>query len=350
MRSWPWFTPPFSPSNAPAGSCTVQVVLDDPLRRPGRPVDDWFAARTSAIDDWSVESLRGLKAGRRISVVLPALDEEATVGDIVATIRADLAPGAMTWSTTSSWSTAAHATRPPPSRQPAAPGWSRCPTSCRTSRRGRGKGEAMWRGVAATDADLVVFVDADLKSFDSRFVVALLGPLLSDPSIQFVKAAYDRPPTDPAVPSNGGGRVTELMARPLISAFWPDLSGVLQPLAGEYAAQARPAAHAAVPVRLRRRPRPAARRLPHDRARRHRPGRPAPALASPLRPARRSAGWPPRSCTPRSTAWSTTAGCPADLDVATLLWQPDRVEGGVRTARHVSRHRRAAAAARGIET
>ena len=83
----------------------------------------------------------------------------------------------------------------------------------------------------------------------------------TDPTIQFVKAAYDRPPTDPAVPSNGGGRVTELMARPLISAFWPELSGVLQPLAGEYAARREPAAPAAVPLRVRRRHRPAARRV-----------------------------------------------------------------------------------------
>jgi glucosyl-3-phosphoglycerate synthase len=100
-----------------------------------------------------------------------------------------------------------------------------------------GKGEAMWRGVAATDADVVVFVDADLESFDPGFVVALLGPLLADPDVAFVKAAYDRPPLDPSVPSNGGGRVTELMARPWLSAFWPELAGVLQPLAGEYAAR-----------------------------------------------------------------------------------------------------------------
>jgi glucosyl-3-phosphoglycerate synthase len=82
-----------------------------------------------------------------------------------------------------------------------------------------------------------VFVDADLESFDPGFVVALLGPLLVDPGVQFVKAAYDRPPIDPSVPSNGGGRVTELMARPWLSAFWPELGGVLQPLAGEYAAR-----------------------------------------------------------------------------------------------------------------
>jgi glucosyl-3-phosphoglycerate synthase len=101
----------------------------------------------------------------------------------------------------------------------------------------RGKGEAMWRGVAATEADLVVFVDADLESFDSQFVVALLGPMLASPDIEFVKAGYARPPLDPHQPTVGGGRVTELMARPLLNAFWPDLTGILQPLAGEYAAR-----------------------------------------------------------------------------------------------------------------
>jgi glucosyl-3-phosphoglycerate synthase len=220
---------------SPEWSCTVPEVPDFPP--PGHPVDDWFATHTSAIDDWSVDALRPHKGTQRISVVLPARDEESTVGDIVATIRADLAAGrgdlvdevvvvdsgsqdATAEVAASNGARVVRLTDVLPQFAPR-----------------RGKGEAMWRGVAATDADLVVFVDADLRSFDSRFVVALLGPLLTNPSTQFVKAAYDRPPTDPSVPSNGGGRVTELMARPLISAFWPELSGVLQPLAGEYAAR-----------------------------------------------------------------------------------------------------------------
>jgi glucosyl-3-phosphoglycerate synthase len=204
----------------------------------GNLVDDWFATRTSAIDDWSVDQLRGAKAGQRIAVVLPARDEEATVGDIVANIRGDLATGPgdlvddiIVVDSGSSDATAAVAAARGArvvALTDVLPAFPPRP----------GKGEAMWRGVAATDANLIVFVDADLQSFDSRFVVALLGPLLTDASVGFVKAAYDRPPTDPAIPSNGGGRVTELMARPLISAFWPDLGGVLQPLAGEYAARA----------------------------------------------------------------------------------------------------------------
>jgi len=309
------------------------VVHDrDDTSRPNR-VEDWFATRTSSIDDWSVDGVRERKDGRRIAVILPALDEEDTVGEIVAGIRAELAsaPGDLVDEVIVVDSGSADRT----AAVAAANG-------ARVLAAGdvlpvfaprRGKGEAMWRGVAATDADLVVFVDADLQSFDPRFVVALLGPLLSDPAIQFVKAAYDRPPTDPAVPSNGGGRVTELMARPLISAFWPELSGVLQPLAGEYAAR-----------------RDLLYRLPfrcgfgvdlgllldayravgldglaqvdlHRRWHRH----------SDLPSLGRMAAEVMHTALDRLI---DQGRLPADLDPATVLWQPDRVEGGVRTSRH----------------
>jgi glucosyl-3-phosphoglycerate synthase len=213
------------------------VVPAGPFPDRRQPVDDWFAARTSSVDDWSADQLRTLKSTQRVAVVLPALDEEETVGSIVASIRADLATGPgdlvddlIVVDSGSSDATAVVAA----SNGARVVALTDVLTDFAPR---RGKGEALWRGVASTDADLVVFVDADLQSFDSRFVVALLGPLLTDPATMFVKAAYDRPSSNPAVPSNGGGRVTELMARPLISAFWPQLSGVLQPLAGEYAAR-----------------------------------------------------------------------------------------------------------------
>jgi glucosyl-3-phosphoglycerate synthase len=99
-----------------------------------------------------------------------------------------------------------------------------------------GKGEALWKSLHVTSGDLLVFIDADLVAFDPRFVVGLLGPLLTDPTVGYVKALYDRPltTTDGIVPS-GGGRVTELVARPLLNAFWPELAGFVQPLSGEYA-------------------------------------------------------------------------------------------------------------------
>jgi len=296
-------------------------------------VDDWFAAHTSDIGDWSADELRTLKTTQRIAVVLPALDEEETVGDIVARIRADLATGEgdlvdeiIVVDSDSRDGTAAVAAA----------------NGARVVALGdvlghlrsrRGKGEAMWRGLAATDADLVVFVDADLQSFDARFVVALLGPLLTDSSTRFVKAAYDRPPTDPSVPSNGGGRVTELMARPWIATFWPELSGVLQPLAGEYAARAD--LLRAMPFRcgygvdlgllldayrvvgldgL-------AQVDLHRRWHRH----------SDLASLGRMAAEVMHTAIDRL---ESEGRLPADLVRATTLLQPDRTEGGVRTSRH----------------
>jgi glucosyl-3-phosphoglycerate synthase len=101
-----------------------------------------------------------------------------------------------------------------------------------------GKGDAMWRALAAARGDLVAYVDADSVDFDPAFVTGLFGPLICSPDdVQFVKAAYRRPFTagDVVVP-DGGGRVSQLTARPLLDAFYPDLAGLVQPLSGEVAA------------------------------------------------------------------------------------------------------------------
>src|SRR5690242_7036592 len=100
----------------------------------------------------------------------------------------------------------------------------------------QGKGEALWKGVAATTGDLVVFVDGDLYDFTTDYVTGLLGPLLTDPAVAYVKGFYHRPLNGAAGSEpEGGGRVTELVARPLLNMFWPELAGFVQPLAGEYA-------------------------------------------------------------------------------------------------------------------
>ena len=96
---------------------------------------------------------------------------------------------------------------------------------------GHGKGEAMWKSLHASAGELVIWVDADIRNFDPSFVVSLLGPLLADPGIDFVKGHYRRPEAD----GIGGGRVTELLARPLLAQYFPEISGFAQPLAGEYA-------------------------------------------------------------------------------------------------------------------
>jgi glucosyl-3-phosphoglycerate synthase len=102
-----------------------------------------------------------------------------------------------------------------------------------------GKGEALWKSLFVTEGDLLVFVDADLTQWGPHFVTGLLGPLLTcDPDVLLVKGFYARVATrsDGSV-STEGGRVTELVARPLLSLWWPELSGVVQPLAGEWAAR-----------------------------------------------------------------------------------------------------------------
>jgi glucosyl-3-phosphoglycerate synthase len=200
-------------------------------------VHRWLRRRTYTAASWTAAGLAEAKRaqGSTVSVVLPALDEEATVGAIVRAIRAELVERdqlvdeVVVVDSGSSDRTAAVAR---------AAGARVVDTGTVLPDHGRvpGKGEALWKALHATSGDLVVFVDADLVGFDPQYVVGLVGPLLTDPGIGYVKALYDRPltTTEGIVPS-GGGRVTELLARPLLNAFWPELSGFVQPLSGEYA-------------------------------------------------------------------------------------------------------------------
>lgn len=96
---------------------------------------------------------------------------------------------------------------------------------------GHGKGEALWKSLFASSGDLITWCDADIRNYDNRFVLGVLGPLLTRPDIGFVKGFYQRPLRDDG---EGGGRVTELMARPLIASLFPQLGGLVQPLSGEF--------------------------------------------------------------------------------------------------------------------
>jgi glucosyl-3-phosphoglycerate synthase len=172
------------------------------------------------------------KRGRRISVCLPARNEAATVGQVVATIRSELMDAfplvdeLVVVDDRSSDATAVVA-RAAGAAVVAAGGVGGGPSDR------PGKGQAMWTGLAATTGDLVVFCDADVRQFGAQFVTGLLGPLLVTEDVALVKGFYDRPLDG----SPGeGGRVTELVARPLIAALFPHLSGIAQPLAGECAA------------------------------------------------------------------------------------------------------------------
>jgi glucosyl-3-phosphoglycerate synthase len=106
----------------------------------------------------------------------------------------------------------------------------------------RGKGENLWKSLYALDGDIIVWVDADISNIAPKFVYGLLGPLLEDDSISYVKAFYERPLRSAVAAENsagialtGGGRVTEILVRPLFSLFYPELAHLIQPLSGEYA-------------------------------------------------------------------------------------------------------------------
>ncbi|XVV04719.1 glucosyl-3-phosphoglycerate synthase [Actinosynnema sp. CA-248983] len=176
---------------------------------------------------WTVAELLARKGSRTVSVVLPALDEEATVGGVVAAVR-PLVGGLVdelvvvdSGSVDRTVEVAAAAGARVVRRTdvlPDVPPWP-------------GKGEVLWRSLAATSGDVVVFLDSDLVDPDPGFVPALLGPLLTR-DVHLVKGFYRRPLGQGGT---GGGRVTELAARPLLNALRPELSWVVQPLGGEYA-------------------------------------------------------------------------------------------------------------------
>lgn len=195
----------------------------------------WFAQRTSSAADYPVERLVALKGRTRVSVVLPALDEEPTIGRIVAGVRhlADrtgLVDEILVIDSGSADRTAkvaADAGATVYHRDAILPGHGSYP----------GKGEVLWKAQYAATGDILVYVDSDLTDFGEHYILGLLGPLFTDDTVLMVKAFYDRPLLD--VAAAGGGRVTELMARPLLNALRPELAGVIQPLAGEYAARRR---------------------------------------------------------------------------------------------------------------
>ncbi len=102
----------------------------------------------------------------------------------------------------------------------------------------RGKGDAMWRALSVCTGDVVAYVDGDSGGFGAHFVCGTLGPLLLEPGVRYVKAFFERPfRAEDATLPDGGGRVTELTARPLLRRFWPELGALRQPLAGEMAAR-----------------------------------------------------------------------------------------------------------------
>ena len=204
----------------------------------GELVDKWFVENTftsAEFADLPALVAQKRKQNLRISVALPTLNEEATIGRVIQVIKGRLMERYPlvdelvvidSDSTDRTRDIARELGVPVHIHQEVLP----------EIGPGRGKGEALWKSLAVTTGDLVVWVDTDITRFHPKFVYGLIGPLLFRPEIAFVKAFYRRPLNiGGELQATGGGRVTELAARPILNLFFPELSGIIQPLSGEQA-------------------------------------------------------------------------------------------------------------------
>jgi len=200
-------------------------------------VDKWFAENTFHADEFSdLKYLLELKQEQELSISLamPALNEEETVGNVITTIkdalmtRVPLLDEIVLIDSMSNDRTRQVAEKlgvPVYIHQEILPIYGER----------HGKGEALWKSLYCTSGDILIWVDTDIVNIHPRFVYGLIGPLLLRPEIQFVKGFYRRPlKVGRKIQAGGGGRVTELTARPLLNLFYPELSGIVQPLSGEY--------------------------------------------------------------------------------------------------------------------
>src|ERR671933_2508830 len=201
-------------------------------------VTEWFERRSYRHEEFGdVEELarRKRELGLTVSLVLPGRNVADTVGGIVDEIRtlneeAPLVEQILVVDADSADGTAGVA------RDHGAEVYSENELLSHYGD-AHGKGDAMWRSLSVARGDLVMFADADTKDFKPQFVYGTLGPILSVPGVRFVKGAFRRPfKSNETVELDGGGRVTELITKPLFNLFYPELTGFVQPLAGEFVA------------------------------------------------------------------------------------------------------------------
>lgn len=198
---------------------------------------DWYGANTFHHEEFS-DAGRLLeikeKAGKTISVCLPSMNEAATIGTILEIARGELMEKVPLvdqlcvvdgGSEDATRDIARDAGAEVFGQEEILPG----------EFEPLGKGDALWRSLFCLRGDMIIWVDSDIRNFHPRFIYGIIGPLLTRPDILYVKGYYQRPiKAERRLFSTGGGRVTELVARPLLSLFFPELGALIQPLSGEY--------------------------------------------------------------------------------------------------------------------
>ena len=240
--SWPRRPRRWPPPTAPPRS-----------RAPSRP--RWSAgsprptSTTASSPTWRASTALKEKQGVTVSLVLPTLNEAETIGPDRARARSARCRSASRCSTRSWSSTPRPRTTPARSPRPRARASSSTPTCSRGTARSAARARRSGSRSTRPRGDIVVWADTDVRNWHHRMVYGTLGPLLVEPRLQYVKGYYQRPIVEGGVlKEGGGGRVTELVARPLINLFFPELSGLIQPLAGRVrgpalAARADPVLH-----------------------------------------------------------------------------------------------------------
>ncbi|MCC6260757.1 MAG: glucosyl-3-phosphoglycerate synthase [Anaerolineales bacterium] len=215
-----------NPASEEASQNTISVL-----------VDKWFAENTFHADEFAdLKYLLSLKEkqGVTISLALPALNEEETVGKVIRTVknalmtRVPLLDEIVLIDSNSTDKTRKIA------EKLGVPVHIHQKTLAKHGAR-KGKGEALWKSLYCTKGDIIIWIDTDIVNIHPRFIYGLIGPLLLQPKVDFVKGFYRRPlKVGDKMQAGSGGRVTELTARPLLNLFYPELSGMIQPLSGEY--------------------------------------------------------------------------------------------------------------------
>jgi len=210
----------------------------DRSRVLGEIVDKWFAENTFSSSEFA--DLRRLvdakeRQNLRISVGLPTLNEEATIRKVIRAIRSRLVERVPLVDELVVIDSRSEDRTREIAEEEGVPVFIHDEILPETGSY-RGKGEALWKSLHVLTGDIVVWIDTDVTSAHPKFVYGIVGPLLMRPDLQFVKAFYQRPlHIGDELQATGGGRVTELAARPILNLFFPELSGIVQPLSGEQA-------------------------------------------------------------------------------------------------------------------